>query len=118
VRVRHATAKAATLAILAVVAACCVAWWPHVRNEFFVLLGSRNEAGGYYGFNSGAGGAFYMSAVPAVLLVYWHHTCHEGGCFLPGRHVVDGTRWCSRHHIAARRRLADTGSAHDLGPGR
>ena len=95
----------------------CVLWWPHIRDEFFVLLGSRNESGGWYGFNSGAGGAFYMSAIPAVLLLYWHHTCHVGRCLLPGRHVVDGSRWCNRHHLDARRRLADTGSAHDLGPG-
>jgi hypothetical protein len=98
--------------LAAVVAA--VIFWRHIRNEFFVLLGSRNEAGGWYGFNSGAGGAFYMAAIPSLLLLYWHHSCHVAACFLPGRHVVDGTRWCNRHHLDARRRLAATGSAHDL----
>jgi hypothetical protein len=104
------------LALAAIIAVLCVAhqWWPQIRNEFFVVLGSRDEAGGWYGFNSGAAGAFFMNAIPFGLGLWWHHTCHVDACFLPGRHVVDGTRWCNRHHIDARRRLAATGSAHDL----
>ena len=109
--------RALLLAGLSVLVFTCWIHWAQIRNEFFVILGSRNEAGGWYGFNSGAAGAFYMSVIPAVLLLYWHHSCHVGRCLLPGRHLVDGTRWCNRHHIGARRRLADTGSAHDLGPG-
>jgi hypothetical protein len=91
-------------------------YWPHVRNEYFVLTGARDEAGGYYGLWSGFGGA-----LPDVLIFsamagwYWHRTCHVSGCWRVGRHHVDGSPWCSRHHIAARQQLAATGSAHDLG---
>lgn len=87
-------------------AACAVIYllaryWAHVRNEFFVLLGSRNEAGGWYGFHSGAGGAFWMSAIPAGLLLYWHHTCqHSAWCLRWGKYAVAGGvgRKCRWHH--------------------
>ncbi len=98
-------------------AAACARWWPHVRDEFFVLLGSRNESGGWYGFHSGAGGALWMSAVPATALLYFHHNCHSKGCPWWGKHKVDGSPWCGTHHLDARRRVAGTGSAHDLAAG-
>lgn len=98
-------------------AICLLAWyWPHVRDEWFVLTGARDEAGGYYGLWSGFGGA-----LPDVLIFsamagwYWQRTCHVPRCWRLGRHHVDGSPWCSRHHIAARQKLAVTGSAHDLG---
>lgn len=105
------------LAILAAAAAVflLVSYWAQVRNEFFVLAGSRDESGGWYGFHSGIGGAAYISIIPAALVLYWRHTCHVTNCLRPGRHQVDGSPWCNRHHIGARLRLADTGSAHDLG---
>ena len=28
--------------------------------------------------------------------------CHTKGCWRVGRHVVDGSPWCNRHHDAAR----------------
>ena len=105
------------VAILAASTVICLLleYWPHVRDEFFVLLGSRDESGGWYGFNSGTAGAFYMSVIPAGALLYWHHSCHVSHCLRPGRHRVDGSPWCNRHHIGARQKLAATGSAHDLG---
>lgn len=30
------------------------------------------------------------------------HMCHQGRCWRVGRHNVDGTPWCNRHHEAAR----------------
>jgi hypothetical protein len=110
-----------TLGLLAFLAAGVVVcllleYWSHVRDEFFVLAGSRDEAGGYYGLWSGFGGA-----LPDVLIFtamagwYWHRTCHVQHCWRPGRHQVDGSSWCGRHHIGARQKLAATGSAHDLG---
>jgi hypothetical protein len=103
------------LAGTAILIIACYVWWPHIRNEFFVIAGNRNESGGWYGWWSGqAGGLQPVQWVALALFLYWHHTCHETGCFLPGRHTVDGTRWCDLHHLAARRRLKDTGSAHDL----
>lgn len=111
---RRASRLSAVLTAVAVVV--LLAWyWPHVRDEFFVLLGSRDESGGWYGFNSGVAGATYIGIIPAGLLLYWHHTCHVSNCLRPGRHRVDGSPWCNRHHLAARQKLAATGSAHDLG---
>lgn len=72
---RTAAFAAAVLAVLSL-----AAWWPHARNEFFVLLGSRNESGGWYGFHSGMGGAAYITVVPAVAVLYWHRTCHRQWC--------------------------------------
>lgn len=110
------TRAARALAAIAFLAAVALlAWfWPHARNEIFVLSGARDEPGGWYGFHSGLGGAAYVSLVPFGLLLWWHHTCHAPRCLWPGRHTVDGTRWCNRHHLDARRNLAATGSAHDL----
>lgn len=106
------------MAILAAGAIVCLLlwYWPHVRNEAFVLIGSRDAAGGWYGTWSGFGGA-----LPDVLLLsalagwYVHHACHVSRCWRPGRHRVDGSPWCGKHHVGARQKLAATGSAHDLG---
>jgi hypothetical protein len=100
-------------AVIAVAAVACAVWWPHIRNEFFVLTGSRDEAGGYYGFNSGAGGAFYMSAVPAVLLLYWHHQCGVHRCYWYARRTTAaGERACWRHHPSPKRSAEDVHAAH------
>ena len=86
-----------------------------VAHWFWYITGARNEASAPYGLWSGIGGA-----LPDVCLLtglaawYWHRTCHVSHCWRPGKHHVDGTPWCNRHHIAARRKLAATGSAHDL----
>jgi len=33
----------------------------------------------------------------------WRHVnCHQDGCWHLGRHKVDGTPWCDRHHENAR----------------
>ena len=87
--------------LLAASAACTAIWWPHVRNEFFVLLGSRNEAGGWYGFHSGFGGAAYTSLIPAIAVLYWHHTCHHSPwCLRWGKYEAAGGlfRLCRVHH--------------------
>jgi hypothetical protein len=94
---------AAPLAILAAGTLLCLLleYWPHVRNEFFVIAGSRNETGGWYGFHSGLGGAAYISVFPALTLWYWHNTCHEKpSCLRYGKYEVAGGlgRKCRRHH--------------------
>jgi hypothetical protein len=95
------------------VVAVVLIYWPHVRNEFFVIAGNRNETGGWYGWWSGqAGGLQPVQWIILGLFLYWHHSCHV--CLLPGRHIVDGTRWCNKHHVDARKRLSVTGSAHEL----
>jgi hypothetical protein len=79
------------------------AYWPEVRDEFFVVVGSRDEGGGYYGAWSGVMGGLQVFEWAAIgCMVYWHHSCHVSSCLRPGRHLVDGTpyRACRRHHPA------------------
>jgi hypothetical protein len=73
------------------------AWLLHV-------LGVDNEAGRWYAFWSGFGSDLSEAAiVGAVLGGYRKHNCHARGCWRIGRHVVDGTPWCNRHHEDARK---------------
>lgn len=37
-----------------------------------------------------------------------HVNCHEPGCWRIGKHKVDGTPWCSRHHHRARAAVTAT----------
>jgi hypothetical protein len=98
---RTALRRCVAAILLLAAAACCAAWWPHIRNEFFVLLGSRNEPGGWYGFHSGAGGAFYMAAIPTGLILWYKSTCHAGPwCLRWGKYPAAGGvfKLCHRHH--------------------
>ena len=37
----------------------------------------------------------------------WHHVnCHQDHCWRIGKHKVDGTPWCRKHHQQARARAA------------
>lgn len=93
--------RATVTAVLAILALTAWAWWPEIRNEFFVLLGSRNESGGWYGFHSGFGGAAYVTIVPATALFYYHHTCHESPwCLRWGKYPAAGGlfKLCHVHH--------------------
>lgn len=39
----------------------------------------------------------------------WHHlNCHEPKCLRIGKHKVDGSPWCNRHHERARAKAAAT----------
>jgi len=68
-----------------------------------VHTGTVDEAGPYYGFWSGFGSDLGEVTLLAAVLGLWHrHNCHDKGCWRIGRHVVDGTPWCNRHHQAAR----------------
>lgn len=88
-------------AVLGIGILAAVRWWPHVRNEFFVILGNRNEAGGWYGFHSGIGGAAYASMVPALAVLYYHGTCHDSPwCLRWGKYEAAGGMFkvCRHHH--------------------
>lgn len=37
-----------------------------------------------------------------------HVNCHEPGCWRIGKHKVEGTPWCSRHHGNAREQVTAT----------
>ena len=68
-----------------------------------VHTGTVNEAGPYYGFWSGFGSDLgEVTLIGAVLGTYYKHNCHHPRCWRVGRHVVDGTPWCNKHHEAAR----------------
>jgi hypothetical protein len=56
-----------------------------------------------YNFFSGAGSDITeLAIVGGILGMYHKHNCHDPGCWRIGRHSVDGTPWCNRHHQAAR----------------
>lgn len=44
-----------------------------------------------------------VALIGAVLGAYRKHNCHQRRCWRIGRHVVDGTPYCNRHHQAARK---------------
>jgi hypothetical protein len=104
------------LPLAAVIAAAfaCAAWWPQIRNEFFVLAGNRDEAGGYYGFHSGIGGAAYIS-LPVFLAAFWfHHQCGVSGCYWYARRTTAaGERACWRHVPDRKRTHRDMLDAHE-----
>ena len=96
--------SARSLAILvAAAAAFLLAWyWPQVRNEIFVIVGNRDEAGGWYGTWSGFGGALQIFCLLASAgLIYWHHTCHDHPlCLRWGKYEAAGGvfKVCRHHH--------------------
>jgi hypothetical protein len=58
-----------------------------------------------YNFWSGVGSD--VSEITLVGLGYglWRkHACHTRHCWRIGRHMVDGTPWCNKHHGHARER--------------
>lgn len=82
---------------------CLVLWyWPQVRDETFVLLGNRNEAGGWEGFWSGFGGSFPdIAVITGALAWYLHHTCGDHpACLRWGKYPAAGGlfRLCHVHH--------------------
>lgn len=89
-------------------------WWPQLRNEFFVLMGNRNESGGYYGFWSGFAGATRTLEYFAIgLVIYWHRTCHYSpACLRWGKYPAAGGMFklCHHHHPD----LAGVRPGHDL----
>lgn len=66
---------------------------------------------GVYPIPAGTSAAyqFWSGIAPGVAIVgtpiaLWHkHSCHSKGCLYLGRHIVDGTPYCNRHHELARR---------------
>lgn len=81
-------------------------WLHHLLHWLAVHTGTVNEPGPYYGFWSGFGSDIGEVALLSGLFAMIHkHNCHEQGCLRIGRHTVDGTPWCDRHHGAARGRL-------------
>jgi hypothetical protein len=43
-----------------------------------------------------------LALIGAVYGLLRKHNCHQQGCLRIGRHLVDGTPWCNKHHQKAR----------------
>jgi hypothetical protein len=52
------------------------------------------------GFGSDVGQVTLLGALAGA---YRKHNCHERRCWRIGRHVVDGSPWCDKHHESARK---------------
>jgi len=97
--------RAAWLAGLLGVVLLVVFWRFGVQHWLTVHTGSSNTAGTppNYNFFSGSGSDISeLAIVGAVLGAYRKSNCHQPGCWRIGRHHVDGTPWCDRHHGGAR----------------
>lgn len=108
---RRRIGYALLLAFAAAIA--CAEWWPKIRDEFFVLAGSRNETGGWYGFHSGFGGAAYISLPVFLAACWWHNQCGVHGCYWYARRTTAAhERACFLHHPHRKRTVADLHAAH------
>jgi hypothetical protein len=93
-----------SLGLLLIVAgiAAAVIWHEWLHHWVFVILGSRNEAGAWYGFWSGFGGSVPdISIIAGALVWYLNHTCHDHpGCLRWGKYPAAGGlfRLCHVHH--------------------
>jgi hypothetical protein len=68
-------------------------------------LGIDDTTGPWYAFWSGAGSDLgELALLAGIFGLYHRHNCHTKGCWRIGRHLVDGTPWCNKHHHAARER--------------
>ena len=60
-------------------------------------------SGPWYGFWSGFGSDIgEVTIFGGILGMYYKHNCHQARCFRVGKHTVDGTPWCNKHHQKAR----------------
>lgn len=47
-----------------------------------------------------------VAIVGGMIANYRKHVCHSDGCHRIGKHTVDGTPWCNKHHTAARDKVS------------
>lgn len=71
-----------------------------IWNWFLTVTGSNNTSGTWYGFWSGFAGDLFIFG--ALVSFYRKHNCHDNHCWRIGKHIVDGTPYCNKHHQAAR----------------
>lgn len=91
--------------LAAAAATAAAAFWcaAHYRGLIH-FLGIDTQASDNYDFTSGIGPMLLTAAGMTTLISgLWHgHHCHAPGCWRIGRHRIDGTPWCNRHHRQAR----------------
>src|SRR5215469_1142821 len=96
--------KAIYLSVVAAVFAMLVAgFW--VGCFFIVHLAhGDNQATALYGFGSGLGPMIETAILGGGIAgTMWHNwNCHDPLCWRIGRHKVNGTPYCNRHHADAR----------------
>lgn len=67
-----------------------------------------------YQFESGFLPALTVMSLVTLVAGAWHHVnCHESRCWRVGRHKIDGTPWCNRHHEQARQLRHDRSASLD-----
>lgn len=100
-----ATSRVVALAVAVVVAAAVLAvmHWRHVEFWLGMTNGSSPEYLAWSGWASDIAELTIFGAVAGL----WHaHNCHQPGCWRVGKHKVDGSPWCTRHHLRARAAVA------------
>lgn len=60
------------------------------------VLGIDTQSSYFYDFWSGVG--TQLTVVLSAAGLYRKHQCHRAWCARIGKHVVDGTPWCTKHH--------------------
>lgn len=68
-------------------------WLAHV-------FGVDTQASYWYAFYSGVGAKLLPNPADVALgWMWWHrNNCHQPRCLLVGKHDLDGTLYCTRHH--------------------
>ncbi len=74
-------------------------WW-----FFRHVIGIDNASGSWYLLWSGIFGDVVIFG--AAIGLYKKHNCHEPTCWRIGKHTVDGSPYCSKHHMKARKHAA------------
>jgi hypothetical protein len=89
----------AWLLLAAIIAVCIV-----FGRAFIHFWGIDTQQSDNYDFMSGPGPVWVSAlGLSTIITGMAHHVnCHEPGCWRIGKHKVDGTPWCNRHHRNAR----------------
>lgn len=100
--------KRAVKWLLVLLLVLAVASWRFgLQHWLAVHTGSVNTSSSppNYNFWSGSGSDLSEITLLGIAAGWWHKVnCHQEGCIRIGKHTVDGTPWCSRHHQDARDR--------------
>ena len=73
-------------------------------NWLLHVLGVDNASGRAYLAWSGAGSDISeLVLIGGAYGLLRKHNCHQSRCWRIGRHTVDGSPWCNRHHEQARK---------------
>ncbi len=73
-------------------------WLAHATGSYDTP-GSAHNYNFWSGFGSDLG---ELTIITALIGTYFKHNCHMKHCLRIGRHVVNGTPWCNKHHEGAR----------------